>query len=133
MRISDWSSDVCSSDLGGNHDSRTTYRGTARRASLHHRSGRTSPDRSGVADGAFESCGTGSDDRSMAGLIVRYEGGVGIAGRRFALSAWLRMAELCGLGRFEGEGRRSEARRVGKEGVSTCSSRGSRKHKKKKK
>src|SRR3546814_7199304 len=26
---------------GGNHDSRTTYRGTARRASLHHRSGRT--------------------------------------------------------------------------------------------
>src|SRR3546814_98908 len=98
---------------GGNHDSRTTYRGTARRASLHHRSGRTSPDRSGVADGAFESCGTGSDDRSMAGLIVRYEGGVGIAGRRFALSAWLRMADLCGFGRFEGEGRGSARLKLG--------------------
>src|SRR3546814_10310245 len=117
MRISDWSSDVCSSDLrsipgaafrlshdGGNHDSRTAYRGTARRASRHHRSGRTSPDRSGVADGAFESCGTGSDNRSMAGLIVRYEGGGGIAGRSPWLSGWLRTAELHGFGHFEGEG-----------------------------
>src|SRR3546814_13713741 len=49
----------------------------------------------------------------MAGLIVRYEGGVGIAGRRFALSAWLRMADLCGFGRFEGDGRGSERLKLG--------------------
>src|SRR3546814_13542105 len=49
----------------------------------------------------------------MAGLIVRYEGGVGIAGRRFALSAWLRMADLCGFGRFEGEGRGSARLKLG--------------------
>src|SRR3546814_17909739 len=49
----------------------------------------------------------------MAGLIVRYEGGVGIAGSRFALSAWLRMADLCGFGRFEGEGRGSARLKLG--------------------
>lgn len=98
---------------GGNHDSRTAYRGTARRASRHHRSGRTSPNRSRVASGAFESCGTGSDNRSMAGLIVRYEGGGGIAGRRLWPSGWLRRAELRGFGHFEGEGRGSARLKLG--------------------
>lgn len=98
---------------GGNHDGRTAHRGTARRALRHHRSSRNSPDRSGVAGGAFAACGAGSDDRSMAGLIVRYEGCSGIAGRRFAPSAWLRMADLCGFRRFEGEGRGSARLKLG--------------------
>lgn len=98
---------------GGNHDSRTAYRGTTRRASRHHRSSRNSPDRSGVADGAFESCGIGSDNRSMAGLIVRYEGGGSIAGRSLWLSGWLRRAELRGFGYFEREGRGSARLKLG--------------------
>src|SRR3546814_17548813 len=49
----------------------------------------------------------------MAGLIVRYEGGGGIAGRSPWLSGWLRRAELRGFGHFEGEGRGSARLKLG--------------------
>src|SRR3546814_16414042 len=115
MRISDWSSDVCSSDLRGaqrvevgcaavqqdvrlaSHDAG----GRARDVEQHHVeavAGRFVPPRIGV-------------------------GGVGRAQVRVGADAQPR----------EGVAPRSEERRVGKECVSTCRSRGSPYHSKKKK
>src|SRR3546814_20243854 len=100
MRISDWSSDVCSSDLA-----RTAKRFETRVGLDDHPAGRP-----------------GLDDR----LLLAYLAGraVGAAERHAALQ----------IGVDQPGGReRSEERRVGKECVSTCRSRWSPEHEKKKK
>src|SRR3546814_17272981 len=92
MRISDWSSDVCSSDLGDRADAVRSGARQFRQA------------------GAGVPCGGGSG-RAGAGRPRYREGAASEADHRFE---------------------RSEERRVGKECVSTCRSRWSPYHSKKK-
>src|SRR3546814_12548844 len=98
MRISDWSSDVCSSDLAGNGERR-------RRTATGERGGDEdcSCETSIVGDGELES---GRDLRSQ------------IADGFFG-----RVVEGVHLDLFDHLLIRSEERRVGKECVSTCRSR----------
>src|SRR3546814_19870430 len=106
MRISDWSSDVCSSDL----IQQFIKRGVPRRLS--------EADRKRIARyfGVPESeLGGSSDDGSAATLPEAF-----VLVPRFDVGA------------SAGPGSRSEERRVGKECVSTCRSRGSPEHSKKK-
>src|SRR3546814_19783030 len=103
MRISDWSSDVCSSDLAFKEAENALTNASAdhvRLAELSHATER--------ARFAFEAARIGYD-KGLTDLtsLIQTE------------RAWLAT--------------RSEARRVGKEGVSTCRSRWSRDHSKKKK
>src|SRR3546814_16758995 len=97
MRISDWSSDVCSSDLAGTRRHRHPAAGTLREDHGDHRA-------------AAGGCRSLVRDRPQA------EGP--LPGRRHHQSV---------------RGLRSEERRVGKECVSTCRSRWSPYHSKKKK
>src|SRR3546814_2369225 len=90
MRISDWSSDVCSSDLAAERDD------LAQHLDEEARQGQVRPFRSGGGvhqDQPASSPLLGGDQRRAVG-----ESGPGLVGR-------------------------SEGRRVGKEGVSTCRSR----------
>src|SRR3546814_12577151 len=102
MRISDWSSDVCSSDL-----EERRCAGGAGRTVRHARSARAYPVRQWP--GIYRDGGAG-----MAGEGRREDA---LHRPRLAMGEWIR----------------SEERRVGKECVSTCRSRWSRDHKKKKK
>src|SRR3546814_7500890 len=92
MRISDWSSDVCSSDLVQEHH-------------VHRRPGRVARHRPGG--------GRGADRRA-----VQDQAGAAGAERRGAAPG-----PRLGHGAPVAPDRRSEERRVGKECVSTCSSR----------
>src|SRR3546814_13365578 len=97
MRISDWSSDVCSSDL--------------RAAEAVMRVGMAAPARGDQASGGIAAC-TGSIQRMTAELSPRLE------------DAQIRGGDAPPEERLQRKAR-SEERRVGKEGVSTCRSRGS--------
>src|SRR3546814_17970643 len=100
MRISDWSSDVCSSDLDRNRQAEPPVVAEAVAARPHHQ-------RVGlVADGGEEIAGSADGHRHQERIHVVVEA--------------LR------------QGGRSEERRVGKECVSTCKSRWSPDHEKKK-
>src|SRR3546814_15010417 len=103
MRISDWSSDVCSSDLlalGGQHDDRQVTEGRLAANPLQHLE--TAVRRQHHIE--HQDVG-----RLMQQAV---DGGVAIE----------RGSDLPALA-AEHEGQRSEERRVGKECVSTCSSR----------
>src|SRR3546814_19913973 len=100
MRISDWSSDVCSSDLPG-----------LQQRFLHQVVRDVAIARQGPAEGAEM-----GNDRSQFPLEIR-------VGQRFAFNI-LAHAVAHGNNPFTGcRPRRSEARRVGKECVSTWRSR----------
>src|SRR3546814_1122730 len=95
MRISDWSSDVCSSDLFVGHRERFLE-------------GR-------VRVGDKEEILVGNDDQRVDMFLKLGDAGVGRAHTPRAF-------EHEGFG-HDADGQRSEERRVGKECVSTCSSR----------
>src|SRR3546814_12627363 len=105
MRISDWSSDVCSSDL----------QPRARRGIVAGKPQRRAP------DGGDQWRGRGREDESASAVDQE-------------IGEHARQAQQRALGaeRLAEGVERSEARRVGKEGVSTCSSRWSPYHYKKK-
>src|SRR3546814_14669665 len=109
MRISDWSSDVCSSDLG------------ALDARVRMADGRLSSVDARLHDITLDAAGKGL---AFAGLDgdVRLSGGAPVDSEL----RW-RSGSLQGI-----EFGRSEERRVGKEGVRTCRSRWSTDHYKKK-
>src|SRR3546814_20218927 len=100
MRISDWSSDVCSSDLFV--DARQTGRE--------------------VPNGGVEKLGL-LEMRAVAGAVEGYGTGVGQRGRD--IIGGVRAIEVA-FGAVDDE--RSDERRVGKECVSTCRSRWSPDH-----
>src|SRR3546814_12839670 len=120
MRISDWSSDVCSSDLfetfrtgGGRSRDLPPHPQAERRAFRPHRARRGS---------------AMTDTRGPLGwrLKLAYAGGQlveGIANNSLRVFLLFYVTAVCGLpGALAG---RSDERRVGKECVSTCRSRGS--------
>src|SRR3546814_20786851 len=111
MRISDWSSDVCSSDLA---QLRRVGELRTARFCYDHLAGRL-----GVAL---------AESLLQRRLLRRQDGDfrVGPKGRAFLEDLGLDIAEA------QGERRRSEERRVGKECVSTCRTRWSPYHYKKK-
>src|SRR3546814_12381818 len=113
MRISDWSSDVCSSDLVPPNDGRAGAGGRERRRRRAdaHRARGEEPRRARIAPGP-------ASDQPAAR-----------AGRQAAIPN----PEFDGRAISRRERGRSEERRVGKEGVSTGSIRGSPEHEKKKK
>src|SRR3546814_13007819 len=99
MRISDWSSDVCSSDLGGtDQDVERAVRG----------------------DDVFDQAAAGVEIGDVAGGEMDVEAGRFPAER---LNAFVAVAQVDG-----DDGARSEERRVGKECVSTCRCRWSPEH-----
>src|SRR3546814_13734906 len=115
MRISDWSSDVCSSDLS---------------AAFHHLQDRLSNRRpSRHAGGENRTHPAGRPARSCSGprRSGAARGGHFQGRHRTVADTPDRGAERAGTRR----GGRSEERRVGKEGVSTCRTRGSPAHEKK--
>src|SRR3546814_17645884 len=99
MRISDWSSDVCSSDLGTEHRLVPGAGGAGDDAAAGRRAARRR-----------RRAGRGLPDRGLAGALRHRAGGRPAVGADAA----------AGLGAGAG---RSEERRVGKECVSTCGSR----------
>src|SRR3546814_17926584 len=106
MRISDWSSDVCSSDLSGEWSpNRFDILGFARtpdlRGGFEDWIGRVHPEDVELARGAVNLCLTEGVPFNIEYRIFRAD---------------------------TGEARRSEERRVGKECVSTCRSRWSQYH-----
>src|SRR3546814_19952012 len=101
MRISDWSSDVCSSDLLPLLDGRTLYQEYACRTTRSARSLRAGSSRAGAARAARE-------PESVTDTEAQPLAWSELLGRRFRLAT----VTL-----------RSEERRVGKECVSTCRSR----------
>src|SRR3546814_17502106 len=119
MRISDWSSDVCSSDLG------VQPVGDLPIVLREDRPGRALERRRGVVDvaGGGE-IALGTDRLTQGELLRRRVGFPPIRQQAFAQS--VDVLEI------ERAGRRSAARRVGKEGGSTCRSGGARDHEKKK-
>src|SRR3546814_11258175 len=123
MRISDWSSDVCSSDLA-----RRAFRGTGG-------GGGARPDRPGTLD--FGEARRSSDPRESGGaepfLPCRGAGG-GAARRRRGRKIVGRRADRRSdrARRRSCDGNSSDERRVGKECVSTCRSRWAPDHYKKK-
>src|SRR3546814_12206436 len=126
MRISDWSSDVCSSDLGGG-DNRD---GSLRRHGACHRSGdvgrRAGAGEEGcltaaVLQQAHRPPATRAQERLWRLLLLTALLGI------VWLARDLRWAEV-----WASAGFRSEERRVGTECVSTCRSRWSPSHEKKK-
>src|SRR3546814_18263044 len=117
MRISDWSSDVCSSDLAdvdAVDDLPWPHLGQLQRGVFRRQRG-------GVIEEGVDALGIGAHggQRADRGSVT----GRGIGQQRL-------MGALTGA--FQPDGR-SEERRVGKECVSTCRSRGAPYHKKKQK
>src|SRR3546814_13170423 len=106
MRISDWSSDVCSSDLASRHRTSTT-------ASVRD-----------VRDTMLEGIGLAAI-WSVIPLAIGPQATAGAALGLWVLISLLMTASAVAL--------RSEERRVGKECVSTCRCRGSPHHQKKQK
>src|SRR3546814_13743415 len=103
MRISDWSSDVCSSDLLG---AKRTFIGLSQAAGTSG-SGRAAE---GVGDGV---------------AAVAAEGAAGDLHARASLAALVLRQLQHAPDAVHQVAVRSEERRVGKEGVRTCRSRGS--------
>src|SRR3546814_12146344 len=96
MRISDWSSDVCSSDLGEDKDRDTVFAGKRYGGMVH--------------DAEI----VGQHPHVAQGLVA---GGAGVLGR-------VGVVDAVHLGALQQQvAARSEERRVGKECVSTCRSR----------
>src|SRR3546814_18141999 len=122
MRISDWSSDVCSSDLGsdlGQLDALWAA-GQNNGAPKEGRSWR--PETTVIIAGQVG----GMRKRGESQAFVSLEDGRGRIQCAFFAEAYFESAQLLTSDRIlidEG-GLRSEARRVGKEGVSKCRSRG---------
>src|SRR3546814_15033786 len=112
MRISDWSSDVCSSDLFGVE---ALFEFADARAQRLHFGCRRRCVGAGVGSGFG---GDGAIERVHRRRCIGFQ-----IKKGFALA--LIVAELC-------RAQRSEERRVGKESVSTCRSRGAPNHYKKK-
>src|SRR3546814_1867420 len=100
MRISDWSSDVCSSDLGGAPSAARLRQLRLRRRADPHLRGDQRPER----------------------RLAPYGGGAGRLLRRRRAPRARRAGQLPAARLAEVQPR-SEERRVGKEGVSTCRSR----------
>src|SRR3546814_8274262 len=71
MRISDWSSDVCSSDLGRLRRLAGGAR-VARRAGVRRRRGRLSPDRRSALSGAGAGCKGGDLLSAQPERVLRY-------------------------------------------------------------
>src|SRR3546814_13281458 len=114
MRISDWSSDVCSSDLGDDLMYFETGQGSALSADAHH----------GVDQQTMEARAYGVA-RAFAPLLVNTV--VGFIGPEYLYDG--KQIMRAGLeDHFCGKLLRSEERRVGKECVSTCRSRWSPDH-----
>src|SRR3546814_11606621 len=106
MRISDWSSDVCSSDLRAKRviitkDETTVVNGVGKKADIQARCGQIKAQ--------IEETTSDYDREKLQERLAKLAGGVAV----------IRVG-------------RSEERRVGKEGVSTCRSRWSPSHSKKK-
>src|SRR3546814_16695110 len=99
MRISDWSSDVCSSDL--NYDNKLVE-GAISGPLFGNIKGRLAGSWNSIGKGYFENLSPGGKSEGNRGDIWDVEGQL--------------EGEL-------GDGKRSEERRVGKACVSTCSSR----------
>src|SRR3546814_12052259 len=117
MRISDWSSDVCSSDLGDRPGRRVAPDRPRRARNLAGGGGRCE---GGADQGRF---------RRDGGPAPEHGRGIGVAEiRRFPSR---KREERCHAS--PDPVRRSEERRGGKECVSTCRSRWSQYHQKKKK
>src|SRR3546814_19486642 len=117
MRISDWSSDVCSSDLKDHPVKSQGGQGSGRKRALRHvtrvRKGNATPCKIKIGRLADLFKASRSDFWQHSGKhVVTVEK--------------LVFQSACDV-------ERSEERRVGKEGVSTCRSRGRAYHKKKKK
>src|SRR3546814_18070347 len=116
MRISDWSSDVCSSDLGRPGDAGGEI--VAEAAIGRNAGGLRLPHRLAVL--GPHRLGHHHQREVAAGLLelLDLRGDAGDAVRKFG--------DEDGVGPAGDAGSRSEGRRVGKEGVSTCRSRWSR-------
>src|SRR3546814_16562474 len=110
MRISDWSSDVCSSDLGGAADGDTTT---------------TAEDGSGEEPGGTLVIYSGRNEELVGPLVADFEEATGISveiryGDTAELAAPILAAgDTSPADAFFGPAVRSEVRRSGKEGVST--------------
>src|SRR3546814_19905758 len=102
MRISDWSSDVCSSDLSKSTQSPATSASRGFKTKL------------GATAGSSSSAGIGHDTARQASVAH------GVRHRWTVHREWSAAAKLIV--------RRSEDRRVGKACVSTCTTRGSPDH-----
>src|SRR3546814_14824306 len=109
MRISDWSSDVCSSDLGGNHFIELQPDDERARCLTP---GDISVGLALILEDVLDNA------RQPLGALAEHA--LGGADQIVALVGLIR---LRGRGRRGGIAGRSEERRVGKEGVSTCRSR----------
>src|SRR3546814_5488509 len=94
MRISDWSSDVCSSNLSGLGSRRPSSASTA------------------AATSPIAAASAGDDSVMSVGRLERLGGGLAVGADDDLLDLLFRRLQL-----------RSEERRVGKECVSTCRSR----------
>src|SRR3546814_17720178 len=119
MRISDWSSDVCSSDLVAHVEVRLLFRYADTRATILLRRG-----------DAATATGGGQDEAASGrhrdhGFGLHAPPGSGSPGRQRDGRLHRRRSRRRG-------GQSSEERRVGNECVSTCRSRGSPAHSKKK-
>src|SRR3546814_16015962 len=118
MRISDWSSDVCSSDLLGHHRCLQRESGTRHRAQCYR-------DDLGRQDevGAYGALDLGVLGRRPAGRITQMSRFAAMKKRmNYFFGAFV--AEInTAYHQQWGTGNRSEERRVGKERVSTCRSR----------
>src|SRR3546814_15137002 len=106
MRISDWSSDVCSSDL--------TQRMTGRMSLCVELSNKRPKE---MAEREMAGTGRGGAERTRPRAPERYDS---IVSRN---DVWLSTANMSVTNE-----RRSEERRVGKEGGSTCRTRGAHDH-----
>src|SRR3546814_17444152 len=121
MRISDWSSDVCSSDLGKlNNNGTFDISGTTDGASLYDLGGTGAVDLGGKdltvtnGNGSFDGTIGGTGGVTLSGGRLRLTGVNGFTGDT-VIDDGSTLA-------LSGEGR-SEERRVGKECVSKCRSR----------
>src|SRR3546814_17766276 len=142
MRIRDWSSDVCSSDLQTPFDARlgswpTTGASAGGEVSAFHAGGPDAATVGGaVAPGdGYRSVSTGGrwprertpEHPGPSELCCRRDVVIGVVDGEVRLAAVLApvVDEDRELGPSDLHGRRSEEHRVGKEGVRTCRTRGS--------
>src|SRR3546814_14350849 len=130
MRISDWSSDVCSSDLcaGRAHRSRHHYPASPARSVPRRQRPVLLP--SYPADPGEENGEKGVEHDHQENRL--HNGGGGSQAHFFRIPFDLHALETARNGDDHPENGRSEECRVGKEGVSTCRSGWTTYHKKKK-
>src|SRR3546814_11298162 len=116
MRISDWSSDVCSSDLSGKTTVTLGLLRAFSRLGIRVQPFKSGPD---YIDPAFQQAASRRPSFNLDSWAMSAPQMGAIAGRA---DAELIVAEGV-MGLFDGAPARSEERRVGKECVSTCRSR----------